>query len=102
MSLFALRTRLQERGPSTAPSLAAHLGVSQDTVEAMLEHWIHRGKVRVVEGGCHTGGLCRTCGACGLSRVVWYAWSGGARDESQEARTGCRSPSGSPAPGSAP
>jgi hypothetical protein len=75
MSLFALRERLLERGPSTAPALAADLGTSAQSVEAMLAHWISRGKVEVVEGGCHTGGLCRTCGACALSRVVWYAWT---------------------------
>lgn len=76
-SLFDLRDFLKAVGPSTAYSLAKHLEVEAQTVEVMLEHWIRRGRVEIVEGGCHSGGLCRTCGACALSSLRWYRWCEG-------------------------
>jgi len=76
VSLFSVREHLKMRGPSTVPALAARLHLAPGVVEGMLEHWIRRGLVEVVDGGCHTGGPCKSCGACGLGRLQWYRWRG--------------------------
>ena len=74
VSLFSVRDQLRRSGPSTIPALSARLHLAPGVVEGMLEHWMRRGLVEVVDGGCHTGGLCKTCGACGQSRLQWYRW----------------------------
>jgi len=56
MSLFAVREQLIQRGPSTVNGLAVRLKLSPGTVETMLEHWVKRGRVEIVDVGCHTGG----------------------------------------------
>lgn len=92
-SLFELREALRGHGPASASELAQRLQRPPAVVQAMLEHWQRRGRVRIVEpgaapvgsspadgtlrnsgnsgnsarsadpGGCGSG-ACSSCGSC--------------------------------------
>ncbi|MDE2119105.1 MAG: hypothetical protein KGJ64_00285 [Betaproteobacteria bacterium] len=68
-SLFELREALRGHGPASAAELARRLQRPPAVVQAMLEHWQRRGRVRIVEpgaapsGGCGSG-ACSSCGSC--------------------------------------
>lgn|GEM_PF-692366 len=75
MTLFEVRDVLKASGPATAAAIALRGKITLVEAEILLEHWVRRGKAAEVDGGCHTGGLCKTCGGCSSSKLRWFQWT---------------------------
>lgn len=85
--LFGLRDALRQRGPASAAELARRLQRPEAVVQAMLEHWLRRGRVQRLaparaeapdapHGACSSG-ACSSCGSCSPTRghvAALYAW----------------------------
>ncbi len=60
MILIELRNYLKEHVSASMVELSMHFKKHSNDLEPMLEYWIDRGRVELVEAGCG-GGSCQGC-----------------------------------------
>ena len=76
MLLLKIRDHLQLMGSATLTDLARHFDVPESAMQGMMEQWIRKGKVNVIEVplDCGSGG-CAGCsqGSCN-GNFIKYVW----------------------------
>jgi len=70
MILSDLKSYLSERKCVPIADLMHHFGAEPDTVRAMLDHFITRGRVQRLDGG----GACGGCNKCDAFALEFYTW----------------------------
>ncbi len=70
MILTKLKAYLMDRGKAPLIDMAHHFDVTPETMKGMLEHWIHKGKVRCLKGSACNKGCCQT----EPDNLVIYEW----------------------------
>jgi putative ferrous iron transport protein C len=71
--LSELRDYLAVRGRAPLSDMAARFEVDEDALRAMLEVWIHKGRVRRIDTG---GKACGGCCGCATALPELYEWVG--------------------------
>ena len=68
MQLIALRDYLQTSHGASLAQLCRHFRQPQSAMRGMLEHWIRKGCVVLLEAPCAS-----SCGQCN-GETEWYRW----------------------------
>lgn len=76
MLLFNLRSQLRMTGDQTVEQLARQHGIAEDTLRALLQAWLQKGRVRIEKAKLPS--CARACGSCGegsrcsgSDRIIW-------------------------------
>ncbi|MCW8917012.1 MAG: FeoC-like transcriptional regulator [Magnetovibrio sp.] len=69
MLLSNIRSYLSERGRAPLSDMSVHFDSSPDALRGMLQHLIHKGRVREVEGNS-----CNGCCKCAPETLEIYEW----------------------------
>ncbi|WP_422138064.1 FeoC-like transcriptional regulator [Endozoicomonas sp. ALC020] len=67
--LLSIRDFLSEKGICTLAELSQHFEVDPEAMQAMLSHWVRKGKVVEESSGCKQG-----CVSCGPEQLIVYRW----------------------------
>ena len=70
MILTELKSYLIKNKRDPLIDIAHHFNVTPDAMKGMLEHWIHKGKVRRLESSVCNKGCCKTAPA----HLEIYEW----------------------------
>nr|WP_321467578.1 FeoC-like transcriptional regulator [uncultured Desulfobulbus sp.] len=71
MDLIQLKHYLRSRKMTPLQDAAYHFQVDVETIRPLFAVWMHKGKVRRLEG---TGSVCKGCCKCTPESIEMYEW----------------------------
>lgn len=77
MLITSIRDYVQLKGRASLQDIARHFRLPESAVTQMLDFWIKKGTIKLVEQNpplfCQTN-QCHSCSSCDLSRNIEYIW----------------------------
>jgi hypothetical protein len=96
--LRATRDFMRSQGIASVPELSAHLGVPTEVARALLQKWLDKGRIELVQ----TLPKCSGCDRCGPAGQELYRWLPDTAPEVSNLESGSRISSPSTCPDDGP